>query len=142
MSDNISTSTRYQMCAATLAELATAAATDLTVTSLDMRDYERATVTVVAGAVVSTSVTTIQWQESDNNSTWSDVGSAVTLEDDTTDLAVYISECKAEKRYLRAAISRGTANATILSAMYEQHHPRREPVDSHGTSVSASIARP
>ena len=109
--------------------------------NVDMSDFEGVAAIVEFGAIVATAVTSIKWQQSDTttDTDFSDLaGTEVTVADDE-DGQYFVSELyRPTKRYVRAVVSRGTADATIRSAQYVQFQPRKAPV-TNATGYAASV---
>ena len=105
--------------------------------TLDLANMDEVTVLVAMGPIVATAVTSIKWQEGDlaNLSDAADVAGtnqAIAVAD--ADKVFYINIVKPRKRYGRVVVTRGTANATVGSALYIQCDGRTEPV-VQGTNV-------
>ena len=119
----------------------TAGATAINGANIDMSDFEGAVAVVEFGAITDDAVTSIKWQQSDTTtdadfSDLEDTGIAVAHDDDGK---YFVSELyRPTKRYVRAVIDRGTANAALRSAQYIQFQPRKAPV-AHGSGYSAEI---
>lgn len=105
--------------------------------SVDMANFEGVVATVSIGAIVSGAVTSLKWQESADNSTWTDLaGTAQTIADTDDDTTRYTAIHKPSKRYLRLVISRATQNATIGAVTYAQYGGRTLPVTQTLTGES------
>ena len=97
----------------------TAAATNLNGTSVDCENVECLTAIVEFGTISATAVTSLQWQNSDDNSAWADIEDASASVPANDDNEYYVMELiKPEKRYNRLVVERGTANAGLRSAQY------------------------
>lgn len=105
---------------------------------IDMQGYRGIRFIVGFGAIVSTAVTSTKVQQNSANSGtgMADLaGSSISVAD-TDDNKVIVSDILfPTKRYVRLAISRGTANATIDFAIAELYHPHELPVDTSDTTV-------
>ena len=107
--------------------------------TLDMKNYEGVIMEVTFGAIVGTAVTSIKAQQgqASNMSDAADLeGTGQTVADTDDEKTFYIALHKPRERYVRLVVSRGTANATVASAIYWQYGPRTLPVPSHGSNVS------
>ncbi len=74
----------------------------------------------IFGTIVSGAVTSIKWQESSDNSTWTDLAGTAQKVPDDGDEKMYINELSPGPgaRYVRAVITRDTQNATLRYAFY------------------------
>lgn len=88
--------------------------------TFDCQNFRSVSAVVHMGAIAATAVTALKWQHSDaSGSGWTDVeGSKVTVADDDDNQVVIMSYERVDKRYVRLAVERATANAAIRSATY------------------------
>ena len=63
------------------------------------------------------------------------LGTGQTIADTDDEKVFYIDLYKPRERYVRLVVDRGTQNAVVASAEYEQYGARNEPV-THGSNVS------
>ena len=107
--------------------------------ALDMQGYEGAVAIIEMGTIAATAVTSIKWQQSDTSADFSDLegtGIAIAADDDDE---IFVSELyKPTKRYVRAVVERGTANAALRAATYVQYKARTAPV-VQGTGVTSEV---
>ena len=105
--------------------------------AVDMVNFEGVTAVVSVGTIVSGAVTSIKWQESANNSDWSDLaGTSQSIADTADDTTIYSAIHKPSKRYARIVITRGTQNATIGSVTYLKYGSKTLPVTQTLTGES------
>ena len=108
---------------------------------VDMQGYEGVVAVVEMGTIAATAVTSIKWQQSDTTTSadFSDLegtGIAIAADDDDE---IFVSELyKPTKRYVRAVVERGTANAALRAATYVQYKARTAPV-VQGTGVTSEV---
>ena len=90
------------------------------------------------GAIVAAAVTSLVWQESDDNNVWSDVdGTDVTVAADADNTYFATELHKPLKRYARIKVNRATQNATLRSAQYIIGGPRKAPTHKTEGEVGA-----
>ena len=96
-----------------------AGTSDINGATLNLDGHRAVTAMVKFGTIAATAVTSLKWQGSENNSTWSDLeGTSITVAADD-DNKMFITALNLPlQRYLRIVVDRGTANATVLSAWY------------------------
>lgn len=121
---------------------AVAAGTGDTVTSdiVDMAGYSSVTFIVGFGAIVSTAETevTVEQDSAANMAAAAALsGSDVTVADDDDDQIVVVEVKNPAERYVRASITRATANATIDFILAVQSDPVKAPVTQPATVVDA-----
>ena len=110
--------------------------------ALDMQGYEGAVAIIEMGTIAATAVTSIKWQQSDTTTSadFSDLegtGIAIAADDDDK---IFVSELyKPTKRYVRAVVERGTADAALRAATYVQYKARTAPV-VQGTGVTTELS--
>ena len=104
--------------------------------SIDTANAECITFTATFGTIANNAVTALVVQTSDTGSgAWADV--ARTTVPASADNDTYVIELvKPLKRYARACITRGTANATVKSGLAILSYARKKPAP-HGSTVSA-----
>ncbi len=101
--------------------------------------FESAIAIVCMGTLTSTQVTTLKWQGSTDNSTFTDLaGTHQGPANDTDSNKMLISEIYRPTgyRYVRPVVTRGTANAVIDSIVVIAHNPHSYPVPSQDSTVS------
>lgn len=116
-----------------------AASTDVAGAGLDMADFEGVRAIVQVGAVVTNAVTTVKWQQSDDDGSsdaYSDLeGTSITIADSDDEKVVNMELFRPRKRYVRIYVDRATQNATV-TAVYEQYGCRIAPLTSvQGTGI-------
>lgn len=116
-----------------------AGTTAVNLTSVDMSGYENATLLVSFGTITATAVTSIKLQESDDNSTFSDLaGSAVVVADTQSNNVAVVEIAHPNKRYVRGVVVRGTANAVVDGASFLQYGAKKVPVTQSASVVTTS----
>jgi len=104
-----------------------AGTTAVNTSSVDLQNKDSCRFIVAFGALTATQVTSVKLQGSQDNSTWADLldvdsGTVITtgnLADADSNKVVSIEVYKCKRRYVRAVISRATANAVIDGAWGE-----------------------
>lgn len=113
--------------------------TDFQGASLDMSGFEGCLFLFNFAAIAATAVTSVKAQESDNGSSgWTDIDDteqSVAANHDNK--SFYVDVYKPRKRYIRPAVDRGTANATVGPITALQYGGLRKAPVSHGTDVQA-----
>jgi hypothetical protein len=104
-----------------LAPISVAGGATATTNDIDAKGFRDVALIIQAGAVPATGVAVLKWQESDIiNSGYADIpGATHTALVDANDnviVATFIS-LVGRKRFLRAVITNGATNATVLAAM-------------------------
>lgn len=120
---------------------AAAGATAINCTSVDMAGFDAVTFVASFGALTATQVTGLKLQHSDDNSTFTDVTSGATaaLADGDGNKQLAATYKRPTKRYVRAVITRATANAVVDGVTAIQYRPRTLPT-TQSSSVSASVS--
>lgn len=117
-----------------------AGSTDSNTSAVDMQNFEGVAFIAMFGTITTNAVTGIKVQQSDDNGVadgWSDLaGSAQSIADGADNDCLATEIVRPTKRYVRAVVTRATANAVIDSVIAIQTHPRKKPV----THDSATIA--
>jgi streptomycin 6-kinase len=100
------------------------------------------TFSVLLGALTSTNECTVKLQESDDNSTFTDVtdGTAPVTVDDDDNQVLILEYLRAKKRYVRVHIDRDTANAVVDGILAEIHGLRNSPPTNGATVHSVTQA--
>ncbi len=125
----------------TVVEAATAAGqTAIESDSIDMRGYRGALFFTTVGAQTSTAVTSLKVQASSDNGVadgWSDLtGTSIAIADDDDGQTFGVEIIDPEKRYLRAYVSRGTANAVVGEIYALRYDPAYKPQVNTVTDVA------
>lgn len=85
--------------------------------SVDMADYDGVLFFTTVGTLTSGAVTALKIQQSDDNDdgdAWTDLaGTAIDIADDDDGQTFGVQIINPRERYLRAVVTRGTANAVI-----------------------------
>lgn len=117
-----------------------AGTTAVNCTSIDMAGFDSVTFIAAMGTLTATQVTGMKLQESDDNSSFSDVTSGATaaMADADSNKILVASYKRPAKRYVRAVLTRGTANAVIDAVFALQYRARSRPVTQSST-VSKSV---
>lgn len=119
---------------------AAAGTSNINCTSVDMAGYDQVMFIASFGTLTATQGTGMKLQHSDDNSSFSDVTSGATAamaDGDSNKLLVAVYS-RPSKRYVRAVITRGTANAVVDGVIALQSRARSQPV-TQSSSVSASV---
>ena len=114
-----------------------AGTSDINGASVDMHGFLNVTAIVEFGTIAATAVTSVKMQQSSATASgWADIsGSSVTVADDDDNQIVMIEVFRPTERYVRVVVDRGTANATIASAIYVQSNARALPRTNSGSHV-------
>ncbi len=135
---HVSSKTKYQR----VSNAVSAGTTDVDSTAVDLTAAESVTFLVLLGALTSTNVTTAKLQESDDNSTFTDVtgGTASDTVDDDDNQILVLEYLRAKKRYVRVKLTRATANAVVDGIVAEIHGLRNSPPTNGATVHSVTQA--
>lgn len=92
-------------------------------TGVDTKDAHSVLFQILFGAIVTGAVVTVKLQESDDNSTFTDVTSAdsnasFAVADDQDNKVAMIEFFRPQKRYVRVSVVVATQNATIDGILY------------------------
>lgn len=121
---------------------AAAGTTAINSTSVDMAGFDAVTFLANFGTLTATQVTSMKLQHSDDNSTFTDVTSGATaaMADADSNKQLAATYKRPTKRYVRAVISRGTANAVLDGITAIQYRPRTLPTTQPaGLVASVSV---
>ena len=93
------------------------------------------------GTLTATQVTRLKLQHSDDNSTWADVASTGTpyAADGDSNKMLITDLFKPRKRYVRAVVERGTANAVVDAILLELYLPQMTPTPLDTTVSGRAI---
>lgn len=121
-----------------------AGTTDQNSSSVDMQNFEGVEFTALLGALTATQVTQMKLQQSSDDGSsdgWSDIeGSQSTaMADDDDNQCIVVDIYKPTKRYVRAVLERGTANAVIDGIVAKQYNARKQPVTNDATTVQDTV---
>lgn len=95
-----------------------AGTSDVNLTSVDVSGFNSVLLQVHLGAIVTGGVQSVKLQESDDNSTFSDLeGTSITVADTDDNGVVQAEVLGPLKRYIRGVVKRATQNTTIDSAV-------------------------
>ena len=131
-----------------VANAAAAGTSDVNSTVVDMAGWGAVKFTALLGALTATQVTKLKAQQGDaaDGSDMADVGGAVTDAAADADgnklLVLDVSRGLLTKRYVRAVLDRGTANAVLDGIIAELYLPRSIPVTADATVSRAKNAAP
>lgn len=104
-----------------LAPISVAGGATATVNDIDTKGFRAVALLIQAGVVPATGVAALKWQESDTaGSGFVDIpGAAHTALVDANDNAIVATfiNLKGRKRHIRAVITNGITNATVMAAM-------------------------
>ena len=143
MSNMLSTTVKLQrVLSATAAGL-----TNVNTSSVDLQNKDGARFIVAFGALTATQVTSVKLQGSTDNSTWSDLldpdtGTVITtgnLADGDSNKVVSLEVYKCKRRYVRAVVIRGKANAVIDGAWAEIPQRNKLPMTIDTTQAKANV---
>lgn len=126
LSDNVLTTRSINATAA--------GTTDINGTSVDTQTVPADAVRAVCllGALTATQVTKLVIEESDDDSTFTAVKTGTAAADaDSNKLLIVDVSLKGRKRYIRATVDRGTANAAIDGVILEFYRLRTYRVTQH-----------
>lgn len=117
-----------------------AGTTDQNSSSVDMAGFDEVTFIALFGTLTASQVTKLLVQQSDDDGSSDDfttIATGTALADgDSNKLAISVV-ARPAKRYVRAVIDRGTANAVIDGVVAIQRFPRDRPV-TQGSTVAVS----
>lgn len=111
-----------------------AGTTDSNSSSVDMAGFDAVRFIVLLGTLTSTQVTKLLIQQSDDDSTFETIATSNAAADADSNKMFISDVYRPEKRYVRAVVDRGTANAVIDGVIAEQYEARDMPV-TNGTTV-------
>lgn len=112
-------------------------------TGVDMTGYEAVRFVALLGALTATQVTNLGIQESDDNATWGATIAATQTANaaDADGNKLLITDLfRPTKRYVRAVVSRGTANAVIDGVLAELYRAANAAVSADATVSAQKIA--
>lgn len=118
-----------------------AGTTNVNGTAIDMQDFETVVFEACLGTLTATQVTGLKAQQSADGSTnWTDItGAAVGPMQDTQSNEMLLLEVyRPRQRYVRAVVTRGTANAVIDSVVARQRGAKKVVTTQDATTVSAA----
>lgn len=144
MSNMLSTTVKLQR----VLNATAAGTTNVNTSSVDLQNKDGVRFVVAFGALTATQVTSVKLQGSNDNSNWSDLldpdtASVITtgnLADGDSNKIVSLEVYKCKRRYVRAVIVRGTANAVIDGAWAEIPQRNMLPMTLDTTQTSAGTA--
>lgn len=91
-----------------------AGTTTINATAVDLIDFAGVLFLAALGTITSTGVPAMKLQHSDDNSTFADVEASLQTYDDTAGNKFMVAELRSPlKRYVRAVITRTTANVVV-----------------------------
>lgn len=124
---------------ATTATAGAAGTTAVNGATVDLTGVEEIMIVVPFGAIVSTAVTSIKWQEGSTTSPTTDIaGTNITVADTDDDTTKILRIIKPRNRYGRVVVSRGTANATVGAITYLLFGQRTVPTADDATTVTGT----
>lgn len=127
---------------ARVADSAAAAQTDVTSDGVDMVGYSGAEFVCLIGDITATGTVAMKIQQSDDDGVadaYSDLtGATVAADDADSDLLLRLEVAKPRKRYLRAVVTRATANSVIDGVLVLRYNAVREPI-TEDTSVAGAV---
>lgn len=107
--------------------------------TLDMSGFNAVKMQVRFGTITAGAVTSIKAQEgaaSDGSDMADLAGTGQTIADTDDDKIFGIDLSQITKRYVRLVVVRGTQNAVVAEAHYQQYQARQVPVSAQGTGVT------
>jgi hypothetical protein len=106
-------------------------------TGVHVGGFDKTTFIVAFGVIDSTAVTSIKVQQSNDNGVADDfsdlAGTAVAVPDTGDNKLFAVEVTRPDKDWVRCAVVRGTADATIDAILCVQAGPSRVPVTHHST---------
>lgn len=109
-------------------------------TGIDMAGFAGIAFLVGLGTVTSTGTGVFKLQESDDNSSFSDLtGTSQSWVDTSDDKCLYIEVVKPLKRYIRGVLIRSTANSVIDFVLAIPFSPQFGPPSLDATFISREI---
>jgi hypothetical protein len=115
-----------------------AGVSDINGSILDMAGFEGVKMHVRFGAITAGAVTSIKAQQgsqSDLSDAADIAGSGQTVADTDDDKSFVIDLLRPDKRYVRLVVDRGTQNAVVAEAHYEQYGAFAKKI-THGSDVA------
>lgn len=126
-----------------VADSAAAAQTDVTSDGVDMVGYSGCEFVCAIGDIAATGSVSMTVQQSDDDGvadTYGDLEGATAAADDTgSDLLLRVAVAFPRKRYLRAVVTRATANSVVDGILAVRYNPVREPVDEDASVADATF---
>ena len=116
-----------------------AGTTDINGATLDMSGFDEVNMLVGFGVITAAAVTSIkaqQGQQSDGSDMADLAGTAITVADTDDEKVKKIRLIRPQERYVRVVVDRGTQNAVVALALYEQLGARKQPV-TDGSNVAS-----
>src|SRR5690606_31650249 len=124
-----------------IANAAAAAQTAVTSEAVDMRGFKACQFIAALGSIAATGTVTMKIQQSDDDGStdaYSDLAGATAAADDADDNGLLIIDvAHPRKRYLKAVITRATADSAVDSIIAQKYLADREPI-TDDASVKAS----
>lgn len=101
-----------------------------------MKDFDAVTFIVSIGTIAATGTVTVKAQQSEDNSSYSDLEDTAIAYTDSDDNKVALLEVtKPRERYVRCVVTTATANGTIDGVVALQSGPSKEPVTHDSSTV-------
>lgn len=127
-----------------VANAAAAGTTDVNSDSVDMAAYRSATFVAAVGALTATQVTKLKLQQSQDDGVvddWTDIQGSATaaLADTDGNKLLVIHLMRPTKRYVRAVLDRGTANAVLDGIIAILGYP--DPSSTSGAHATVAVSK-
>lgn len=135
-----------QACITQVANAASAAQTDITCSAVDMLGYTACMIVVSLGTITSSGVPSVKLQQSSDDASADDysdlAGSKVTGDDTMGNKLLVIDIHKPLKRYVKAIVSRATANVAVNAVWAIQYNPDTVPAGAGSVTASKVLNSP
>lgn len=119
-----------------------AGATPLNGATLSMAGFHSVMAIVKFGVITANAVTSIKGQQSAVSafSNPDDLdGSTVTVADDDDGKTFVVDFKRVKKPFFRIVVGRGTQNAVVSWAMYQQYDARKRPITQNGAGIGSVV---
>jgi hypothetical protein len=139
---NLSTAVKFSL----VEPVAAAGQTTLTSDAIDMRGFTSVCILVPIGSVTATGTAVVKLQQSsDDGSTdaYSDIlGSGMAVTDADGNKLLVSDLIYPSKRYIRALITRSTADSVFGGIIAAQYLPDKEPISAHASVLTTEMHGP
>ena len=114
--------------------------------SVDMSGFDGVGFAVAFGAITATAVTSVKVQQSGDDGVadaWADLtGTSITVADTDDDKLFVVDVAHPTERYLRAVVSRGTADSVVDGIIAVQYGPKKTPTTHDAATVGGVETHP
>lgn len=114
--------------------------------SVDMSGFDGVAFVVALGAITATAVTSVKVQQSSDDGVadaYADLaGTGIVVADTDDDKLFVVDVAHPTERFLRAVVSRGTANAAVDGILAVQYRPKKTPTTHDAATVGGVETHP